>query len=110
MTPSTSISALHTEEEPVHDYDADFGSLSRVAELQGRNAGALPHLKSSYPVETQGQTPSRCDESVRVGRERDTVRRMTMLPQTLSRSLAAVDEISRRSANIRSLGELAGGQ
>lgn len=42
--------AFQTDEEP-EDYE--WGSLCRLAELQRRNAATLPHLKSSYPIETQ---------------------------------------------------------
>nr|XP_039264620.1 nuclear mitotic apparatus protein 1-like isoform X1 [Styela clava] len=77
---------FQTEEEP-EDYD--FGSLTRLAELQRRNAATLPHLKSSYPIETQGRTPSKCDESVRVGDADGTMRRFTQTSAQLQRSIGA---------------------
>lgn len=95
--------ALQTEEEPGYDYE--FGSLSRVAELQGRNAGTLPHLKSSYPIETQGQTPSRCDESVRVGSASKTLRRMSVMPeQTQKDVMSSMDDISRSTSRRTTMG------
>ena len=38
-------------EEP--DAPKDWYPLERIAELQNRNKKQHPHLKSSYPVETQ---------------------------------------------------------
>ncbi|XP_076824464.1 uncharacterized protein LOC143470302 isoform X2 [Clavelina lepadiformis] len=64
-------------EEP--DYPNTSCSLHRIAELQGRNAKQLPHLKSSYPIETQGKTPRRCDEAIRVGNADSTLQRINQL-------------------------------
>lgn len=43
-----------TQDEPAEfDYDYDW---DRILELQRRNAACLPHMRSSYPVETQVHT------------------------------------------------------
>ena len=48
---------LSSEEEP-EMYDG-FGRLS---EMQRRNTQCLPHMKTSYPVETQVTSPEAMDE------------------------------------------------
>ena len=57
-------SRLSTFEESGHKE-----SESRISELQRRNAKALPHLKSSYPIElqTQRESPSICDDRIKNG-------------------------------------------
>jgi len=56
----------------------DNDEYRRIAEFQRRNTLVPLHLKSSYPVETQGRTPTRCDEIVRTGLPSDTIRKISM--------------------------------
>ena len=50
---------LSSEEEPEFDLLDEFGRLS---EMQRRNTLCLPHMKSSYPVETQARSTDQLDE------------------------------------------------
>ncbi|MEQ2243123.1 hypothetical protein ILYODFUR_003904 [Ilyodon furcidens] len=64
----------------------------RIAELQARNKTCLPHLKSSYPVESEtGQASALIftDEELRTGDPSDTIRRASMMPGQLQDSLVS---------------------
>lgn len=64
----------------------------RIAELQARNMAVLPHLKSSYPVESdpcRGATFLFTDEELRTGDPSDTIRRVSTMPGQLKDSLAS---------------------
>ncbi|KAL6116258.1 numa1 [Pungitius sinensis] len=64
----------------------------RIAELQARNKACLPHLKSSYPVESDtGRTTTFLftDEELRMGDPSDTIRRASMMPGQLQDSLTS---------------------
>ena len=50
---------LSSEEEPEFDLLNEFGRLS---EMQRRNTLCLPHMKTSYPVETQARSTAELDE------------------------------------------------
>nr|XP_033804927.1 nuclear mitotic apparatus protein 1 isoform X2 [Geotrypetes seraphini] len=64
---------------------------NRIAELQQRNKICPPHLKTSYPLESQS---SRCtskitDEEVKTGDPKETLRRASMLPSQIHESNTA---------------------
>uniref|UniRef100_A0AAQ4P004 Nuclear mitotic apparatus protein 1 N-terminal hook domain-containing protein n=1 Tax=Gasterosteus aculeatus aculeatus TaxID=481459 RepID=A0AAQ4P004_GASAC len=64
----------------------------RIAELQARNKACLPHLKSSYPVESDtGRTTAFLftDEELRMGDPSDTIRRASTMPGQLQDSLTS---------------------
>ncbi|XP_051814282.1 nuclear mitotic apparatus protein 1 [Acanthochromis polyacanthus] len=77
-----------TENEP----DGAPDDWLRIAELQARNKACLPHLKSSYPVESEtgrGGAFIFTDDELRTGDPSDTIRRATMNPGQLHDSLAS---------------------
>ncbi|XP_034557461.1 nuclear mitotic apparatus protein 1-like [Notolabrus celidotus] len=77
-----------TENEP----DGGPDDWMRIAELQARNKACLPHLKSSYPVESEtvfGGGLRFTDEELRMGDPSDTIRRASMMPGQLHESLAS---------------------
>ncbi|XP_056138853.1 nuclear mitotic apparatus protein 1 [Lampris incognitus] len=73
-----------------HEPDSAGDDWMRIAELQARNKSCLPHLKSSYPVESR---PGLCpafictDEDLRTGDPSETIRRASMIPGQLQDSL-----------------------
>ncbi|XP_077468456.1 nuclear mitotic apparatus protein 1 isoform X2 [Stigmatopora argus] len=76
------------ENEP----DGASDDWMRIAELQARNKACLPHLKSSYPVEFENGSKSTVlftDEEVRTGDPTETIRRASLMPGQLQRSVAA---------------------
>ncbi|TSK67209.1 Nuclear mitotic apparatus protein 1 [Bagarius yarrelli] len=80
---ATSAFCIGAENEPDHIGD----DWMRIAELQSRNKSCLPHLKSSYPLESRpslgfSHLPV-TDEDVRTGDPTETIRRVSMLPSQL---------------------------
>ncbi|XP_043976143.1 nuclear mitotic apparatus protein 1 isoform X4 [Gambusia affinis] len=85
---STSTFCGGAENEP----DGGPEDWLRIAELQARNKSCLPHLKSSYPVESetgQGSALIFTDEELRTGDPSDTMRRASMRPGQLQDSLVS---------------------
>ncbi|XP_051535580.1 nuclear mitotic apparatus protein 1-like isoform X3 [Myxocyprinus asiaticus] len=84
---ATSTFCIGAENEPEHAAD----DWMRIAELQARNKACLPHLKSSYPLESRPSLglPSFTitDDDLRMGDPDETIRRASMIPGQLMESL-----------------------
>ncbi|XP_051522178.1 nuclear mitotic apparatus protein 1-like isoform X3 [Myxocyprinus asiaticus] len=84
---ATSTFCIGAENEPEHAAD----DWIRIAELQARNKACLPHLKSSYPLESRPSLglPSFTvtDDDLRMGDPDETIRRASMIPSQLRESL-----------------------
>ncbi|KAB5550086.1 hypothetical protein PHYPO_G00049680 [Pangasianodon hypophthalmus] len=86
---ASSVFCIGSEYEPDHTAD----DWMRLAELQSRNKACLPHLKSSYPLESRpslgfSHLPV-TDEDVRTGDPNETIRRASMIPSQLKDSVAS---------------------
>ncbi|KAI7800585.1 putative nuclear mitotic apparatus protein 1 [Triplophysa rosa] len=86
-TRATSTFCIGAENEPEHAAD----DWMRIAELQARNKTCLPHLKSSYPLESRPSVglPSFTitDDDLRMGDPDETIRRASMIPDQILESL-----------------------
>nr|XP_061797088.1 nuclear mitotic apparatus protein 1-like [Nerophis lumbriciformis] len=85
---TASTFCVGAENEP----DGASDDWMRIAELQARNKACLPHLKSSYPVEFEVGRSSTflfTDEEVRTGDPTETIRRASLMPGQLQRSVTA---------------------
>uniref|UniRef100_A0A9J7YEN5 Nuclear mitotic apparatus protein 1 n=1 Tax=Cyprinus carpio carpio TaxID=630221 RepID=A0A9J7YEN5_CYPCA len=83
---ATSTFCIGSENEPEHASD----DWMRIAELQARNKACLPHLKSSYPLESRpslGPSFAITDEDLRMGDPDETIRRASMMPAQILESL-----------------------
>ncbi|XP_065136505.1 nuclear mitotic apparatus protein 1 isoform X2 [Paramisgurnus dabryanus] len=84
---ATSTFCIGAENEPEHAAD----DWMRIAELQARNKACLPHLKSSYPLESRPSLglPSFTitDDDMRMGDPDETIRRASMIPGQILDSL-----------------------
>uniref|UniRef100_A0A8C1NAG3 Nuclear mitotic apparatus protein 1 n=1 Tax=Cyprinus carpio TaxID=7962 RepID=A0A8C1NAG3_CYPCA len=83
---ATSTFCIGAENEPEHAPD----DWMRIAELQSRNKACLPHLKSSYPLESRpslGPSFTITDEDLRMGDPGETIRRASMMPGQIQESL-----------------------
>ncbi|XP_056467806.1 nuclear mitotic apparatus protein 1 isoform X1 [Gadus chalcogrammus] len=87
-TRSTSTFCVGAENEPENGPD----DWMRIAELQSRNKACLPHLKSSYPLESRpsiGPEFVITDDDLRMGDPTDTIRRATLMPGQMLDSLSS---------------------
>ena len=66
---------LSSEEEPEM-----FDEFGRLSEMQRRNTQCLPHMKTSYPVETQATSPEAMDE-MRIKRGTPLEKQLLQVPQ-----------------------------
>uniref|UniRef100_A0A673GX59 Nuclear mitotic apparatus protein 1-like n=1 Tax=Sinocyclocheilus rhinocerous TaxID=307959 RepID=A0A673GX59_9TELE len=83
---ATSTFCIGAENEPEHAAD----DWMRIAELQTRNKACLPHLKSSYPLESRpslGPSFTITDEDLRMGDPDETIRRASVMPGQILESL-----------------------
>ncbi|TRY90891.1 hypothetical protein DNTS_021962 [Danionella cerebrum] len=83
---ATSTFCIGAENEPEHAGD----DWMRIAELQSRNKACLPHLKSSYPLESRpslGPSFTITDDDMRMGDPNETIRRASMMPSQIMESL-----------------------
>ncbi|XP_058885486.1 nuclear mitotic apparatus protein 1 isoform X2 [Acipenser ruthenus] len=84
---STNSFIIGSQNEPEHTDD-----WMRIAELQARNKACLPHLKTSYPLESRptAHIPfSISDEDVKLGDPTETIRRASMLPGQIRDSVSS---------------------
>ncbi|KAG1932685.1 nuclear mitotic apparatus protein 1-like [Pimephales promelas] len=83
---ATSTFCIGAENEPEHASD----DWMRIAELQARNKVCLPHLKSSYPLESRpslGPSFTVTDDDLRMGDPDETIRRASMAPSQILETL-----------------------
>ncbi|XP_067220641.1 nuclear mitotic apparatus protein 1 isoform X2 [Chanodichthys erythropterus] len=83
---AASTFCIGAENEPDHAAE----DWMRIAELQSRNKACLPHLKSSYPLESRpslGPSFTVTDEDLRLGDPDETIRRASMVPGQIQETL-----------------------
>ncbi|KAK9961771.1 hypothetical protein ABG768_007171 [Culter alburnus] len=83
---AASTFCIGAENEPEHAAE----DWMRIAELQLRNKACLPHLKSSYPLESRpslGPSFTVTDEDLRLGDPDETIRRASMVPGQIQETL-----------------------
>ncbi|XP_061073942.1 nuclear mitotic apparatus protein 1 isoform X4 [Conger conger] len=90
VAPTRSISTFRVGAENEPDFSEEW---MRIAELQARNKACLPHLKSSYPIESQPVLgiPSFTitDDDLKTGDPNETIRRASMMPGQIRDSVAS---------------------
>ncbi|CAM4549773.1 unnamed protein product [Leuciscus chuanchicus] len=85
---AASTFCIGAENEPEHASD----DWMRIAELQARNKVCLPHLKSSYPLESRpslGPSFTVTDDDLRMGDPDETIRRASMAPSQILETLTS---------------------
>ncbi|XP_069825521.1 nuclear mitotic apparatus protein 1 isoform X2 [Dendropsophus ebraccatus] len=86
------MNTCQDEPDPQEDW-------TRIAELQQRNRACLPHLKTSYPLESRPSllTSTITDEEIRTGDPKETLRRATLLPSQIQESMQSTRRLTMAS-------------